>query len=67
MSINGRVKTLMKVIYYTCNSWANIKCLINSLVTQKHMTKFLSANFQKHVKSKLYQIENSKTSGPKSV
>ena len=36
---------------------------LNSLITKKQMTKFLSANFQKNVKSKLYHIENSKTRG----
>ena len=37
--------------------------LFNALTTKKQMTKFSSANFQKNVKSKLYQIENSKMRG----
>ena len=35
----------------------------NSLTTKKQTTKYLSANFQKNVSSKLYYIENSKTRG----
>ena len=34
---------------------------LNSLTTIKQTTKFLSANFQKNFKSKLYHIENPKT------
>ena len=36
---------------------------INSLTTQKQTIKFSFANFSKNVKSRLYDIENSKTSG----
>ena len=37
--------------------------LVNTSTALKQMTKFLSANFQKKVKSKLYHIEDSKTKG----
>ena len=37
--------------------------MINSLTTKKQMTKVLSANFKKNVKSKQYHIENLKTRG----
>ena len=36
---------------------------LKSLTTKKQTTKFLSANFQKNIKSKLYHIQNSKTRG----
>ena len=47
-----------KVIRHICTVF-----LVNSLTTKKQTTKFSSGNFKKHVKSKLYKIENSKSRG----
>ena len=49
-------------VHVLCNMCCGVKRPLESL-TSKQTTKFSSANFQENVKSKLYYIENSKTSG----
>ena len=57
------VLVFLSAIGLNWNSVTYFSVIFNSLTTKKQMTKFLSANFSKNVKSKLYHIENSKTKG----